>query len=135
MEKLKQNLYKLTEEELSLYASLIQARSNRQLIQLFVYELLLMVTGIGFTFLSLGLLGSGLCAVFFIVAAFMLPVFMYPHTFLPFKITVTANQTIYNWRTRHSPEWMYRDYLRAGNFCLLYGDAVATQDSLTKPDL
>lgn len=129
------NLQVLTVRELEVYREHIQKRSLKQMGWLFLYALILMGLGIAATWLTPEWLGSLLAILLCGTSCLTIPIFMNPQHFLPFKFTRTAPATIYRWKTRQVPEWMYRGCKRAGFFCLLYGDALLQEHPKSKVDL
>ena len=135
MSNLSANLNTLTRAELEMYHSEIQCRSAKQLVWLFLYSVMLLILAIAATRLTPLWFANTLAGLLLASAFLALPVFFNVPRFLPFKLTSTRPFTLYRWRTRQGPEWMYRSFKSAGTYCLLYGDALIQKHPETKQDL
>ena len=134
LENLLTNLSGLSQKEKGIYRA-IQKRSMKQRSLLFVYGITMMGLGIAATWLAPPALGNILAIILCGCGLATLPVFWNPPRFLPFKVTRTAPATVYRWKTRQAPEWLYRGYKRVGFTCLLYGDALIQEHPESKEDL
>jgi hypothetical protein len=136
LQMLEHNFRSLSTAEQEIYLKHISARRRRQMNIIFVNGLIFTLLGVASTWLQPAILGNTLAIIFLLTASISSILLFNVIEFLPFKVTRTATLTLYRWRTRQAPEWMYRAHKEVGGICLLYGDALCdTSRTKSKPDL
>lgn len=121
----KKNLRNLSLQEMNDHMEFIKRRSLKQILQVTLYGFAMIGVGTMSTFLPGPSLLLGAVGMVFVILG-VLPIIILWNSkyYFPFKFTNQASYTLHRWRTRQSPEWLYRDYYRRGKYCVLFGDAI-----------